>query len=70
MSKELIDKINSQLAYGDNRSEWVRDAIKMKFDIIDILQEEDIDLRDSDRREFVRQAVRNELDRVNDLEEV
>lgn len=31
MSEELAEEINGQLDYGDNRSEWIREAIKMRL---------------------------------------
>jgi len=59
MSEELIEEINSQLSYGDNRSAWVRDAIRLK---LAIMEEIDEDLTEEERREFVVEAVRDAMD--------
>jgi len=32
MPEEMAEDINAQLSYGDNRSEWIRDAIREKLD--------------------------------------
>lgn len=32
VSEELAEQINSQLSYGDNRSEWIREAIRLRLD--------------------------------------
>lgn len=58
MSEELIDQINSELDYGDNRSAWVRDAIQLKFEILEALEDAGSEMTDEERREFVRDAVR------------
>jgi len=31
MPDEMAQDINAQLSYGDNRSEWIRDAIREKL---------------------------------------
>jgi metal-responsive CopG/Arc/MetJ family transcriptional regulator len=58
MSEELLGEVNSQLEYGDNRSEWVRDAIKMKLAVLEEVDDLDEDMTDEERREFVVKAVR------------
>jgi len=55
MSQELLDRINERLAYGDSRSEWVRDAIELKLALLDEIDDEN--LTDEERREFVIEAV-------------
>jgi len=30
--EELAEEINAQLEYGDNRSEWIREAIRMRLE--------------------------------------
>jgi len=60
MSQELLDEINSHLSYGDNRSAWVRDAIQMKLDVLDEIDDQK-DTTDEERREFVREAVKDAL---------
>lgn len=56
MSQELLDRINERLAYGDSRSEWVRDAIEMKLALLDEIDDEE--MTDEERREFIINAVR------------
>ena len=58
MSEELVDQINSELEYGDNRSAWVRDAVRLKFEVLEALEGIDKDLTDEERREFVGKVVR------------
>ena len=31
MEQELCDKIDSNLAYNDSRSEWIREAVRLKL---------------------------------------
>ena len=61
MSQELIDEINSQLEYGDNRSAWVRDAIRLKLALLEEIDGLD-DMTDEERREFVIEAVQETVD--------
>jgi len=62
MSQDLLDEINSQLEYGDNRSAWVRDAIHLKLELQGELDDLDEDMTDEERREFVVEAVRESID--------
>ncbi|QLH83426.1 hypothetical protein [Halosimplex pelagicum] len=62
MSQDLLDEINSQLEYGDNRSAWVRDAIHLKLELQGELDDLDEDMTDEERREFVVEAVREAID--------
>jgi len=55
MDDDLIEEIDSRLVYGDSRSEWVRDAIRLKLAIAD---EIDQDMSEEERREFVVEAIR------------
>lgn len=59
ISKDKLDEINSHLEYGDNRSAWVRDAVEMKLEILEILDE---DMTDDERRELVVEAVRDRVE--------
>lgn len=61
MPQELLDEINSGLEYGDNRSAWVRDAIRMKLALLEEIDELD-EMTDEERREFVVEAVRAAVD--------
>ena len=58
MSQELLDKINERLEYGDNRSAWVRDAIRMKLAVLEEIDEVGDNMADEERQEFVVEAVR------------
>lgn len=62
MSEELIEQINSELDYGDNRSAWVRDAIELKFEVLEALEESEATMTDKERREFVREAVQRAVE--------
>jgi metal-responsive CopG/Arc/MetJ family transcriptional regulator len=58
MEQELLDEIDNRLSYGDSRSAWVRDAIRMKLEVEQELEEEGIEMTNEERREFVVEAVR------------
>jgi len=62
MSQELLEEINSQLEYGDNRSAWVRDAIHLKLELQEQMEDLDEEMTDEKRREFVAEAVREAAD--------
>ena len=57
MEQELIDELDDTLTYGDSRSEWVRDAIKLKLEVLEALEAREGDLTEEERREFVVNAV-------------
>mgnify|MGYP002763479544 CR=1 FL=1 len=62
MEQELLDELDNTLTYGDSRSEWVRDAIKLKLEVMEILEEHETDLTESERRELVSYALVEHLD--------
>jgi len=62
MEQELLDELDSTLSYGDSRSGWVRDAIKMKLAVLEEVDEIDEDMTDEERREFVVEAVREAVE--------
>ncbi|QCD65578.1 hypothetical protein GBQ70_07980 [Halomicrobium sp. ZPS1] len=62
MEQELLDELDSTLSYGDSRSGWVRDAIKMKLEVLEEIDELDEEMTDEERREFVVEAVRQAVD--------
>ena len=66
MSEELVDQINSELEYGDNRSAWVRDAVRLKFEVLEALEGIDENMTDEERREFVGKAVREAAEDLDD----
>ena len=59
--EDIVEEIHSNLDYGDNRSAWVRDAIRLKLAVIEELDEAE-KMTDEERREFVVQAVQDALD--------
>lgn len=61
MDQSLIDEINSQLDYGENRSAWVRDAIRLKLELINNFEEVET-MDGEERRQFVLTAVRDSLE--------
>ncbi|WP_436924736.1 hypothetical protein [Halosimplex amylolyticum] len=62
MEQELLDELDSTLSYGDSRSEWVRDAIKLKLGILEEMEENEVEMTEEERREFVFEAVRSALE--------
>ena len=56
MDDELIEEVDSRLTYGDSRSEWVRDAIRLKLAIVNEMDE---DMTEEQRKEFVVEAIRS-----------
>jgi len=61
MSQELLDEINSRMQYGDNRSAWVRDAIRLKLALLEEIDDLE-SMTDEERREFVVEADREAAD--------
>jgi Arc/MetJ-type ribon-helix-helix transcriptional regulator len=61
---ELDEEIESELSYGDSKSEWIRQAIKMRQHVDPILDE----LYESHQREerllFVEKAVGEKTDEI------
>jgi len=62
MDQDLLDRLDSKLEYGDSRSGWVRDAIRMKLAVLEEIDELDEEMTDEERREFVVEAVREAVD--------
>jgi len=62
MEDELLEKINKRLTYGDNRSEWMRDAIRLKLAIVEITEELDENMTNEERRELVVKALQEFVD--------
>lgn len=56
ITEEELEEINSQLQYGDNRSAWIRDAIRLKLALLEEIDGLD-EMTDEERREFVVEAV-------------
>ena len=61
MPQELLDEVNSRLQYGDNRSAWVRDAIRLKLALLEEIDGLD-EMTDEERREFVVEVVQEAVD--------
>jgi len=58
MEQELLDELDSTLSYGDSRSGWVRDAIKLKLAVLEEINELDREMTEEERREFIVKALR------------
>ncbi|TKX79537.1 hypothetical protein EXE53_15340 [Halorubrum sp. SD626R] len=63
LDDELEDQIESELSYGDSKSEWIRHAIKMRQHVDPILDEAYESYQREERLELVEAAVRKEVDR-------
>lgn len=61
MPDELEEKIEGRLTYGDSKSGWIREAVKYRFAVDDILDEERPDLSTDERIELVEEAVKDEF---------
>jgi len=63
VNQELLDRVETRLNYGDSRSEWLRNAIRLRL-ATDELLDELTDLDDYDERvEYIESAIRNESER-------
>ena len=58
---ELLDRVDERLSYGDARSAWLRDAIKMKLEVCEEFDKTDTDMSEKERREFVVKRVRDAI---------
>jgi len=56
MPQSLVDEIDKNLEYGDSRSQFTRQALRLR---LEIEQEHIIEFR----REFLEEAVREKLER-------
>lgn len=63
MPDELERQIESELSYGDSKSEWIRHAIKMRVQVDPILDEIYESYQRQERLELVEAAVKKEVDR-------
>jgi len=63
---ELMEKIAGRLSYGDSRSGWVRQAIKLRLEVDPLLDDRFGDHEPEVRREFVKEAVQEKLDREDE----
>jgi Arc/MetJ-type ribon-helix-helix transcriptional regulator len=52
--EEMNERIESDLSYGDSRSEWIRQAVRYRFVADDVLGEE---LDDEEKLDRVRAAL-------------
>lgn len=63
---EILSQIDSGLSYGDSRSEWFRQAARIRLQVDPMLDElfepDDVEKR----KMFVEAAVRKEVDRVKE----
>lgn len=63
MPDELEAQIESDLSYGDSKSEWIRHAIQMRQHVDPILDEMYESYQREERLHLVEAAVRKEVDR-------
>ncbi|WP_058365222.1 hypothetical protein [Haloparvum sedimenti] len=66
LADELDQEIESELSYGDSKSEWIRHAIQMRQHVDPILDEVYESYQREERLELVEAAVRKEVDRRKD----
>jgi hypothetical protein len=54
----IVDRVDERLGYGDSRSQYVKDAMRLRLTVEDALETADLEF-DSERekRAFLRQAV-------------
>ena len=62
-SEELIERINQDLAYGDSRSAWFRDAAELRLAVDPLLDDRFGDHEPEARQDFVVEAVEEKLER-------
>ena len=62
ITEEELKEINSKLEYGDNRSAWIRDAVRIKLAILTEFDDLDENMTDEERRDFVVEAVRKAVE--------
>jgi metal-responsive CopG/Arc/MetJ family transcriptional regulator len=60
---EMLAMVDSELSYGDSRSEWIRHAIRMRLQVDPILDEVYESYQNEERIELVEAAVKKEVDR-------
>lgn len=63
MPDELEREVESRLSYGDSKSGWMRDAIRLRLEVDPLLDDRFGDHEPEARREFVREAVEEKLER-------
>jgi len=66
MPDELETEVETQLSYGDSKSGWIRDAITLRLEVDPLLDDRFGDHEADARREFVKEAVEEKLDRETD----
>jgi metal-responsive CopG/Arc/MetJ family transcriptional regulator len=62
MPDELERRVESQLSYGDSKSEWIRHAMQLRFQVDPVLDRLYDSHQNEERMEFVERAV---IDAVN-----
>lgn len=60
---DLMEDVNQHLSYGDSRSGWVRESIRLRLEVDDALDDRFGDHEPDARREFVVEAVQEKLER-------
>lgn len=55
---DVLSRVDDRLDYGDSRSDWIREAMKLRLAVDEALDGTDLSFgNDRERRAFVRQAV-------------
>ena len=62
MPDELEERVESRLSYGDSKSEWIRHAMQLRFQVDPVLDRLYESNQNEERMEFVERAV---IDAVN-----
>lgn len=60
---EMLAMVDSNLSYGDSRSEWIRHAIEIRLRIDPILDEVYESYQTEKRVDLIEAAVRKEVER-------
>lgn len=63
LSDEVEHEIESELSYGDSKSEWIRHAIEIRRQVDPILDEAYESYQREERIDLIVAAVRKEVDR-------
>jgi len=61
--EDMSQNIEKELSYGDSKSGWVREAVELRWAVDPLLDDRFGDHEPEARREFVKEAVQEKLDR-------
>lgn len=66
----MEEEIESELSYGDSKSEWIRHAIRMRQHVNPILDEVNGSYQREERLGLIEVAVREKVDELKQGDEV